>query len=95
MPVGADIPQEFDKALDAFRPHFGAPAFEHCKRYVLGLIVSENLTLEGINPIFVQARHPSSPNRSAASFALLALNFVTPWKWVARGHDHFVLQAWG
>ncbi|MCA1962232.1 MAG: IS701 family transposase [Desulfomonile sp.] len=63
MPVVADIPEEFEKALEAFRPHFGGPAFEHFKRYVLGLIVSENLTVEGINRIFIQAGHPSSLNR--------------------------------
>jgi len=63
MPVVADIPEEFEKALEAFRPHFGAPAFEHFKRYVLGLIVSENVTIEGINRIFIQAGHPSSLNR--------------------------------
>ena len=60
MPVVADISEEFAKALEAFRPHFGAPAFEHFKRYVLGLIVSENLTVEGINRIFIQASHPGS-----------------------------------
>lgn len=63
MRVVADIPEEFERALEAFRLHFGAPAFEHFKRYVLGLIVSENLTVEGINRIFIQAKHPSSLNR--------------------------------
>jgi SRSO17 transposase len=63
MPVVANIPEEFEKALESFRPHFGAPAFEHFKSYVLGLIVSENLTVEGINRIFIQAGHPSSLNR--------------------------------
>lgn len=63
MPVVANIPEEFEKALEAFRPHFGAPAFEHFRRYVLGLVVSENLTVEGINRIFIQAGHPSSLNR--------------------------------
>lgn len=63
MPVVAYIPGEFEKALESFRPHFGAPAFEHFKRYVLGLVVSENLTVEGINRIFIQAGHPSSLNR--------------------------------
>lgn len=63
MPVVADIPEEVEKALESFRPHFGAPAFEHFKRYVLGLMVSENLTVEGINRIFIQAGHPSSLNR--------------------------------
>ena len=32
MPIVAEIPEEFEKALEAFRPHFGAPAFEHFKR---------------------------------------------------------------
>jgi SRSO17 transposase len=63
MPVVANIPEEFEKALEAFRPHFGAPAFEHFKRNILGLIVSENFTVEGINRIFIQAPHPSSLNR--------------------------------
>ena len=63
MPVVADIPEEFDKALEAFRPHFGAPPLEHFKYCVLGLIVSENVTVKGINRIFIQAKHPSSLNR--------------------------------
>ena len=63
MTTVVDIPDGFEKALEVFRPHFGAPAFEHFKRYVLGLIVSENLTVEGINRIFVDTKHPSSLNR--------------------------------
>lgn len=63
MPLVADIPEGFEEALEAFRPHFNAPSFEHFKRYVLGLIVSEHLTVEGINRIFIEARHPSSLNR--------------------------------
>ena len=42
MLVVADIPEEFDKALEAFRRHFGASALEHFKCYVLGLIGSGN-----------------------------------------------------
>lgn len=63
MTVVAQIPEEFEKALEAFRPHFGGPAFEHFKRYLLGLIVSKDLTVEGINRIFIQAGHPSALNR--------------------------------
>lgn len=59
----ANIPEGFEKAMEPFRPYFGAPAFEHFKRYVLGLILSENLTIEGIKRIYIQARHPSSLNR--------------------------------
>jgi hypothetical protein len=70
MTMVADIPEEFEKALESFRPHFGAPTFEHFKSYVLGLIVSENLMVEGINRIFIQAGHPRSLNR-----------FLTPGIW--------------
>lgn len=63
MTVVAHMPEGFEEALEAFRPHFGAPAFEHFKRYVVGLIVSEHLTVEGINRIFVEAGHSSSLNR--------------------------------
>lgn len=63
MSLVAQIPPEFEKALEPFRRYFGAPAFEHLKRYIVGLIVSENLTIEGINRIHIQSKHPSSMNR--------------------------------
>jgi len=63
MVMVSNIPEELEKALEDFRPLFGAPAFEHFKRYVLGLMISENMTVEGINRIFIDAKHPSSLNR--------------------------------
>jgi SRSO17 transposase len=63
MPVVAEIPDELEKALAPYRKHFGAPAFEHFKRYVFGLMVSENLTVEGISRVFLEAPHSSSLNR--------------------------------
>ena len=63
MPLVTEIPEELKEALAPFRKHFGAPAFEHFQRYVFGLIVSENLTVEGINRNFIEGRHPSSLNR--------------------------------
>ena len=63
MTTVVEIPEGLERSLEVFRPHFGAPAFEHFKHYVLGLIVSENLTVEGINRIFIDAKHPSSLNR--------------------------------
>lgn len=63
MSVVANIPAGFEEAIEPFRPYFGAPAFEHFKRYLLGLIVSENMTIEGINRIYVEIKHPSSLNR--------------------------------
>ena len=63
MPVVSDLPDELSTALREYRGHFGAPAFQHFQTYVLGLMVSENLTVEGINRIFVNHKHPSSLNR--------------------------------
>ena len=63
MRVVVNIPAGFEKAIEPFRGYFGAPAFEHFKRYLLGLIVSENMTVEGINRIYVESKHPSSLNR--------------------------------
>lgn len=63
MTTVVDIPDGLERALQEYRRLFGGPAFEHFKRYVLGLMVSENLTIEGINRIFIDAKHPSSLNR--------------------------------
>ena len=63
MPVVVDLPNELSAAFDGYRKHFGAPAFRHFQTYVPGLMVSENLTVEGINRIFVNRKHPSSLNR--------------------------------
>jgi hypothetical protein len=47
-----------------YTPVFSAEAFEHFKRYVSGLLVTENKTVEGINRMFVlDPRNQSSVNR--------------------------------
>ena len=56
---------------------FSAEAFIEFKRYISGLIVSENKTVDGINRLFViESRNQSSLNRllTASPFALNALN---------------------
>jgi DDE superfamily endonuclease len=63
MPLVTDLPDQLSVALSRYRKHFGAPAFRHFQTYVCGLILAENLTVEGINRIFVNRRHPSSLNR--------------------------------
>ena len=73
MPLVTDLPDEPATCLGRYRKHFGAPAFRHFQTYVCGLIVAENLTVEGINRAFLQRRHPSSLNR-----------FLT---WSIWGHD--------
>jgi hypothetical protein len=60
-----------------FADVFSAEAFIEFKRYVSGLIVSENKTVDGINRLFVfESRNQSSLNRllTASPFSLAALN---------------------
>ncbi len=61
----------------AFQEVFSPDAFIEFERYVSGLIVSENKTVEGINRLFVyESRNQSSLNRllTASPFSLDALN---------------------
>lgn len=60
-----------------FQGVFSAEAFVEFERYISGLIVSENKTVDGINRLFVfESRNQSSLNRlmTASPFSLEALN---------------------
>lgn len=60
-----------------FEAVFSADAFIEFKRYISGLIVSENKTVDGINRLFVvESRNQSSLNRllTASPFSLEQLN---------------------
>ncbi len=72
---------EFPELVQHYAPHFAdvfsPAALIQFKRYLSGLLVSENKTVEGINRLFVIAsRHQSSLNRWLAEspFSLTALN---------------------
>ncbi len=71
----------FPAVVDHYAPHFAAvfspAAFIQFKRYISGLLVSENKTVDGINRLFVvESRHQSSLNRllTASPFTLTDLN---------------------
>ncbi len=60
-----------------FEPVFSPEAFLEFQRYISGLIVSENKTVDGINRLFVnESRNQSSLNRllTASPFSLAELN---------------------
>ena len=60
-----------------FRDVFSAEAFVEFERYISGLLVSENKTVDGINKLFVlESRNQSSLNRllTASPWAVEALN---------------------
>lgn len=72
---------EFPELVRHYAPHFervfSPEAFVQFKRYVSGLIVSENKTVEGINRLFVvESRNQSSLNRllTQSPFSVADLN---------------------
>ena len=72
---------EFPELVQHYAPYFqdvfSAEAFIEFQRYISGLIVSENKTVEGINRLFVEeSRNQSSLNRllTESPFTLEALN---------------------
>lgn len=71
----------FPEIVEHYAPHFAevfsAEALIQFKRYISGLIVSENKTVEGINRLFVhESRNQSSLNRllTVSPFSLAGLN---------------------
>ena len=72
---------EFPELVEHYAPFFtgifSAEAFIEFKRYVSGLVVSENKTVEGMNRLFVnESRNQSSLNRllTESPFSLERLN---------------------
>lgn len=71
----------FPEMVEHYAPYFvevfSAEAFIQFKRYISGLIVSENKTIEGINRLFIhESRNQSSLNRllTASPFTLAGVN---------------------
>lgn len=71
----------FPELVEHYAPYFAdvfsAEAFIQFKRYISGLIVSENKTVDGINRLFVhESRNQSSLNRllTESPFSLAAVN---------------------
>src|SRR5215831_6443571 len=72
-----EIPDIIQHYAPFFASVFSSEAFAQFQRYVSGLIVSENKTVDGINRLFViEVRHQSSLNRllTESPFSVDALN---------------------
>jgi hypothetical protein len=72
-----EIPQIVQHYVPWFETVFSANALVQFQRYLSGLIISENKTVEGINRLFViESRHQSSLNRllTESPFSEVALN---------------------
>jgi DDE superfamily endonuclease len=69
-----ETPPFVNKYAKGYQDLFSSEQFEHFKRYLTGLFVSENKTIQAINGLFVvQTRNQSSLNR-----------FFTEYPWSAR-----------
>jgi hypothetical protein len=72
-----EFPELVQHYAPFFQDVFSAAAFIEFERYISGLIVSENKTVDGINRLFVvESRNQSSLNRlmTESPFSLAALN---------------------
>ncbi len=72
-----EVPELVSHYAPFIEPVFSEPAFEHFQRYVSGLILSGNKTVDGINRIFaIDTRNQSSLNRwlNDSPFSLSELN---------------------
>jgi len=72
-----EFPQVVQHYAPWFAPVFSAGALVQFQRYLSGLIISENKTVDGINRLFVmESRHQSSLNRllTASPFSEAALS---------------------
>lgn len=64
MNLLVQIPSIVEKYSKYFQDFFSQDGFEYFKRFVSGLIVSDNKTIEGINRLFVlEPRHQASANK--------------------------------
>ncbi len=72
-----ELPEIVNHYSAWFSPVFSEAELMHCQRYLSGLIVSENKTVDGINRLFVrESRNQSTLNRwlTASTFSEKALN---------------------
>lgn len=63
MPI-TEIPSSINRYCAQFKNFFGnEPRFQHFQEYITGLILSENVTVEGINALFPEGKDSSNLNR--------------------------------
>jgi len=80
-----EFPQIVQHYAPWFESVFSAEALVQFQRYLSGLIISENKTVDGINRLFViESRNQSSLNRllTASPFSEAALNQQQDWDYL-------------
>ena len=72
------IPSTIEAGMAAYRDLFARQAgFEHVSRYISGLLLSENKTLQGIDSQFVSTEERPLSGRRAMPAGV----FESPWEW--------------
>jgi SRSO17 transposase len=88
MKINFDI-EEWFSDLNVFRGCFHSRSFELFVRYITGLILSENKTVEGLNSIFVQKTDQSNTNRLLTEYPWLKTDFSDEFKLLFKEHKIF------
>lgn len=79
------IPETIKQGMKAYRDLFPRQAgFEHVSRYISGLLLSENKTLQGIHSKFVSTEQDNPSGRRAMHAGV----FESPWEWEALMTRH-------
>ena len=72
------IPPTIQNGMSGYRDLFARQAgFEHVSRYISGLLLSENKTLQGIHHQYVSTQEHVLPGRRAMHAGV----FESPWQW--------------
>lgn len=85
MMINFDM-EQWQSDLNVFRNCFYKRSYEIFVRYITGLLVSENKTIDGLNSIFVQKTDQSNVNRLLTEYPWLKTNFHEELKSLFKKH---------
>ncbi len=79
--------EEWRSNLNAFRDCFYNRSFELFARYLTGLLLSSNKTVEGLNALFMQKTDQSNLNRFLTEYPWFKTDFVDELKHLLKGKN--------
>jgi SRSO17 transposase len=85
MMINFDM-EQWQSDLNVFRNCFYEGSYELFVRYITGLLVSENKTIDGLNSVFVQKTDQSNVNRLLTEYPWLKADFSDELKRLFSSH---------
>jgi hypothetical protein len=85
MKINFDM-ENWLSGLNVFRDCFYVRSFESFTRYVTGIILSENKTVDGLNSVFVQKKDQSNINHLLTQYPWRKDNFCDEFKTLFKQH---------